>query len=188
MRPMPHGIQHLIRRRLMTTEPPSILETQYRHWPDEAACQRHAEALAARPAVRNSFIVLRGELGAGKTTWVRHLLRALGVQGRIKSPTYALAEPYQVGGLAIHHFDFYRFNDPREWLDAGLRDIFEQPGLKLVEWAERAEGGLPTPDLRITLDTSEGDSPEGPSGDAVDNATRHVRLDALTPRGRELLT
>jgi tRNA threonylcarbamoyladenosine biosynthesis protein TsaE len=185
MRPVPQGIQHLIRRRLMTTEHLHILETQHRQWPDEAACQRHAESMAALPALHNSFIVLRGELGAGKTTWVRHLLRALGVQGRIKSPTYALAEPYQVGSLAIHHFDFYRFNDPREWLDAGLRDIFEQPGLKLVEWAERAEGGLPTPDLCITLDASAGDDTDAPEG--RDHA-RHVRLDALTERGKELLT
>jgi tRNA threonylcarbamoyladenosine biosynthesis protein TsaE len=160
----------------MTIEHVPILETQHHRWPDEDACQRHAAALAQRPAVRDALIVLDGGLGAGKTTWVRHLLRAMGVTGRIKSPTYAVAEPYAVGGLPIHHFDFYRFTDPREWLDAGLRDIFEQPGLKLVEWAEKAAGQLPPADLRITLTVDDAD------------ATRHARVDALTARGLELIT
>ena len=95
--------------------------------------------LAAHPAIANAFIELHGELGAGKTTLVRHLLRALGVQGRIKSPTYAVVEPYELPTLStIWHFDFYRFNDPREWEDAGFRDIFAGPGLKLAEWPEKA--------------------------------------------------
>jgi len=83
---------------------------------------------------------------------VRHLLRALGVQGRIKSPTYAVVEPHDVPGLAIWHFDFYRFNDPREWEDAGLRDLFASPGLKLAEWPEKAAGLLPPADLSLTLE------------------------------------
>lgn len=88
---------------------------------------------------------LRGDLGAGKTTFVRHLLRALGVTGRIKSPTYALVEPYDLpapaGGPTMPpawHADLYRFDDPREWEDAGLRELFASPGLKLVEWPEKA--------------------------------------------------
>ena len=91
-------------------------------------------------------------MGAGKTTLVRHLLRALGVQGRIKSPTYAVVEPYSLPGLDIWHFDFYRFNDPREWEDAGFRDIFASPGLKLAEWPDKAAGVLPLPDLEIRLE------------------------------------
>jgi hypothetical protein len=87
--------------------------------------------------LRNAFIELHGDLGAGKTTLVRHLLRALGVQGRVKSPTYAVVEPHEVPGLAIWHFDFYRFTDPREWEDAGFRDVFASPGLKLAEWPRK---------------------------------------------------
>ena len=93
-------------------------------------------------------------MGAGKTTLVRHLLRALGVQGRVKSPTYAVVEPYSLPGLDIWHFDFYRFNDPREWEDAGFRDIFASPGLKLAEWPDKAAGVLPLPDLEIRLDVN----------------------------------
>ena len=108
-------------------------------WPNEDATHAFAEALAARPGLTNAFIELRGDLGAGKTTFVRHLLGALGVQGRIKSPTYAVVEPYELAsGLNIWHFDFYRFNDPDEWEEAGFRELFASPGLKLAEWATNA--------------------------------------------------
>jgi tRNA threonylcarbamoyladenosine biosynthesis protein TsaE len=127
-------------------------------WRDEAATQSFAEALAARPAIHNAFIELHGDLGAGKTTLVRHLLRALGVQGRIKSPTYAVVEPYELRGLNgaagsfnIWHFDFYRFSDPREWADAGFRDTFASPGLKLAEWPENVAGQLPLADLALHI-------------------------------------
>ncbi len=118
----------------------------------EAETQQFAAALAAQPALRHAFIELQGNLGAGKTTFVRHLLRALGVAGRIKSPTYAVVEPHEVPGLAIWHFDFYRFSDPREWEDAGFRDIFASPGLKLAEWPEKAAALLPPADLVIQLE------------------------------------
>ena len=102
-------------------------------WHSEDDTQAFAARLAAQPALRNSFIELHGDLGAGKTTLVRHLLRALGVQGRIKSPTYAVVEPHETpDGLQAWHFDFYRFSDPREWEDAGFRDVFASPGLKLA--------------------------------------------------------
>jgi tRNA threonylcarbamoyladenosine biosynthesis protein TsaE len=143
-------------------------------WADEAACAAHAGALSRHPALRDAYIELLGPLGAGKTTFVRHLLRGLGVQGRIKSPTYAVMEPYEVGGLPVSHFDFYRFEDPREWNDAGLRDAFAQPGLKLAEWPEHVRDALPVADLRITIEPQEG-------------AFRDITLDALTPRGRQLL-
>ena len=120
-------------------------------WPDESATQDFAAALAAQPALRNAFIELRGDLGVGKTTLVRHLLRALGVPGRIKSPTYAVVEPYELADLAVWHFDFYRFSDPQEWEDAGFRDIFASQGLKLVEWPEKAAGQLPLADLVVRL-------------------------------------
>jgi len=151
-----------------------ILETRRLDWPDEAACAASAAALAAAPGLADALVELRGELGAGKTTFARHLLRALGVAGRIKSPTYALVEPYEAGALAIAHCDLYRLDDPREWADAGLREVFTAPGLKLVEWPERAGGLLPLADLRMELQ-------------ALDEDRRRVNVHALTPRGRRLL-
>ena len=130
----------------------SILETSHQHWPDEAACAASAAALARHTGLANAFIELHGPLGAGKTTFVRHLLQALGVPGRVKSPTYALMESYGVGAMTIWHFDFYRFDDPQEWEDAGFRDVFAEAGLKLVEWPEKAEGLLPQADLRLFIE------------------------------------
>lgn len=145
------------------------------HWRDEEDTARLAQALAATPALRDAFIALHGDLGAGKTTFVRHLLRALGVAGRIKSPTYAVVEPHRGSeGQAIFHFDFYRFSDPREWEDAGFRDIFAAGGLKLAEWPANARGQLPVPDLSITID-------------AMSDDTRHVTLQAHTDSGIALL-
>ncbi|WP_428424258.1 tRNA (adenosine(37)-N6)-threonylcarbamoyltransferase complex ATPase subunit type 1 TsaE [Methylibium sp.] len=153
---------------------PPILETRQEHWTDEAACAARAAALAARPALRDAFIELQGPLGAGKTTFTRHLLRALGVTGRIKSPSYAVVEPYELDSGPAWHFDFYRFGDEREWEDAGFRDIFAGPGLKLVEWAQNAGETLPAPDLRVELTPLECDQ-------------RAVKLIAYTERGLELL-
>jgi tRNA threonylcarbamoyladenosine biosynthesis protein TsaE len=131
---------------------PVILETHTVRWPDEAACAAWAQALAGRPGLRHAVVELQGPLGAGKTTFVRALLRALGVTGRIKSPSYAIVEPYEPPGLPVWHFDFYRFNDPREWEDAGFRELFAAPGLKLVEWPEHARAVLPSPDLRLVIE------------------------------------
>ena len=149
------------------TDVPLRRADAHRRCATEADTQAFATHLAQHPAVGNALIALHGDLGAGKTTLVRHLLRALGVQGRIKSPTYAVVEPHQAPpcpqwpeGLNIWHFDFYRFNDPREWEDAGFRELFAQPGLKLVEWPEKAAGVLPPLDLEITLTTMDDDSRE----------------------------
>ena len=120
-------------------------------WPDEAATQAFAAQLAAHAGLDYAFITLHGDLGAGKTTLTRHLLQALGISGRIKSPTYTIVEAYETAAYPIWHFDFYRFNDPQEWEDAGFRDIFASPGLKLAEWPQKAEGLLPTADLDIAL-------------------------------------
>ncbi len=129
-------------------------------WQDEAATLAFAQALARQPAIGDALIELQGDLGAGKTTFVRHLLGALGVTGRIKSPTYAVVEPYTLplSGMNIWHFDFYRFNDPREWEEAGFRDIFASPGLKLVEWPEKAGAHLPRPDLLLRMEVLADDS------------------------------
>ena len=154
-------------------------------WPDEAATRSFAQALARKPALRGALIELHGDLGAGKTTFVRHLLTSLGVQGRIKSPTYAVVEPYAVDTSGhdsghnpqseIWHFDFYRFNDAQEWEDAGFRDIFASAGLKLVEWPEKAGAQLPLPDLVIAIDM-------------LLDESRGITLTAYTPTGAELLT
>jgi len=133
--------------------------------------------MAQRSALRDLFIALHGDLGAGKTTFVRHLLRALGVQGRIKSPTYAVVEPHTAaGGLPVHHFDFYRFGDPREWDDAGFRDIFAGPGLKLAEWPGNAAGRIPVEDIAIKIEAM-----------SDNDDTRSVTLTAHTAQGRALL-
>lgn len=124
--------------------------------------------------MRRAFIELHGPLGAGKTTFVRHLLHALGVAGRVKSPTYAVMEPYALDGFDAWHFDFYRFDDPQEWEDAGFRDVFAADGLKVAEWPEKAAGLLPPPDLRVAIAIR-------------DDERREVALDAFSERGRELL-
>ena len=143
-------------------------------WRSEDDTAAWAQRLAAQPALANAFITLHGDLGAGKTTLVRHLLRALGVQGRIKSPTYAVVEPHETARLSVWHFDFYRFDDPREWEDAGFRDIFASPGLKLAEWPEKAAALTPPADLAIHIE-------------AMDETERQVTLRAGTATGRSLL-
>jgi len=130
--------------------------------PTEVHTRALALALATQPGIAHAYIELHGPLGAGKTTVVRHLLRALGVSGRIKSPTYAVVEPYELAQreppLNIWHFDFYRFTDPREWEDAGFRDLFASPGLKLAEWPEHAAGMLPMADLVLRLSVVDDDA------------------------------
>ena len=143
-------------------------------WRSEEDTAALAAQLAAQPGLANAFVTLHGELGAGKTTLVRHLLRALGVTGRIKSPTYAVVEPHEAPGLAIWHFDFYRFSDPREWEDAGFRDLFANPGLKLAEWPQNAAALIPPADIAIDIE-------------ALDDTERRVTLQAHTALGRHLL-
>jgi tRNA threonylcarbamoyladenosine biosynthesis protein TsaE len=156
------------------THPP-ILESRSITWTSESDCAAFAESLARHEALADAFIALEGPLGAGKTTFARHLLRSLGATGRIKSPTYALLEPYELPRLKASHLDFYRFNDPREWADAGLREVFAQPGLKLAEWPDKAGALLPVADLRLRIVPH-------------DNGHREVTVHAYTARGVELLT
>ncbi|HEX2541035.1 MAG TPA: tRNA (adenosine(37)-N6)-threonylcarbamoyltransferase complex ATPase subunit type 1 TsaE [Caldimonas sp.] len=155
-------------------------------WPTEAECAASAEAMARQQALGDAFVELHGPLGAGKTTFARHLLHGLGVTGPIKSPTYTLMEPYRAapanGGFDIAHFDFYRFDDAQEWEDAGFRDVFARPGLKLVEWPEKAAGLLPACDLRITIAPRTGLDDDGDGDEG-----RDARFEALSARGRELL-
>src|SRR5690606_39177102 len=129
--------------------------------PDEAATEQLARSLASTTGlsqsgaplrVTNVRIHLRGDLGAGKTAFTRAFLRALGVTGRIKSPSYALLENYKVSNFNLYHLDFYRFNDPEEWVEAGFRDILEEKAVVLIEWPEKAGGLLPCPDLSLHLE------------------------------------
>jgi tRNA threonylcarbamoyladenosine biosynthesis protein TsaE len=176
LRPLPKAIKPSSLIDPVTLIHPPIIRTLA--WPNEASCARFAAAMAAAlidaDASLDACIELQGPLGAGKTTFTRHLLHALGVQGRIKSPTYALMETYAVGLAQIAHFDFYRFNDAREWTDAGLRDAFAAPGLKISEWPHKAAGMLPTADLVFDIEPLAADE-------------RRVTITARTPRGASLL-
>jgi len=118
--------------------------------PDEAATLALGARLAAM-LVPGLVIYLCGDLGSGKTTLVRGLLRALGYEGRVKSPTYTLVELYVISGLNLHHFDFYRFSQPEEYLDAGLDEYFQGGAVCLVEWPEKVGGYLASADLRIAI-------------------------------------
>ncbi len=143
--------------------------------PDEAATlalgARLAEAL--QPGL---YIELVGDLGAGKTTLVRGQLRALGYQGRVKSPTFTLVEHYQVLRFNLYHFDLYRFEDPEEWLDAGFREHFNGDSVCLVEWPQKAAGCLPLADVTLRLDIVD------------QGAGRQATLSPHTPNGKKCLT
>ena len=141
--------------------------------PDEAATLRLGERLA--PGIAPGRVLhLSGELGSGKTTLVRGLLRALGWSGRVKSPTYTLVELYPLSSLNLYHFDFYRFKDRAEWLNSGFRDYFNPDSACIVEWPERAEGLLEPPDLDVTL--------------SFDGAGRSASLRARSPSGQAWLS
>lgn len=123
-------------------------------------------------------IWLSGDLGAGKTTLTRKILGQLGHTGKVKSPTYTLCETYEIAlkgkTFQVNHFDLYRMNHPKEWEEAGFRETFFEPGLCLVEWPEKAEGTLPTPDVMIQLDY-------------VNEHERSFSAEALSPLGLTII-
>ena len=117
---------------------------------DEAGTARIATAIAASLKA-GQIVTLSGDLGAGKTTFVRGLLHGLGHAGKVKSPTYTLVEPYVISRFNIYHFDLYRFADPEEWDAAGFRDYFNPQTICLVEWPEKAGDLIPQADIDVSL-------------------------------------
>lgn len=144
--------------------------------PDESATARLGAALAhaieheeATVAGNGLVVALAGDLGTGKTSIVRAMLRALGVTGAVRSPTFTLVEPYVVSSLDFYHFDFYRLADPEEFASAGFREMFGPRTVCLIEWPEKAVGRLPAADLQIALQ--------------VEDKGRWARLTAATELG-----
>jgi len=136
--------------------------------PDAAATARLGAALA-RGVEPGRVLHLSGDLGTGKTTLVRGLLRALGITGAVKSPTYTWVEPYTLSRLDLYHFDFYRFADRTEWLSAGLREYFRPDAFCIVEWPEKVGSLLPPPDLLIALQ--------------YEGETRRASIESRSPAG-----
>ena len=120
----------------------------------EAATLVLGAALAGAGLSRGA-VYLAGDLGAGKTTLVRGFLRAAGVTGAIRSPTFTLMEEYRVGASMVGHYDLYRLSDPEELEFLGLRDHLAADALLFFEWPERGAGVLPPPDLEIRLEHAE---------------------------------
>ena len=127
-----------------------MAQSQRTYLADEAATLAFGKTLT--DVLEGSPLVfLHGELGAGKTTLVRGILRALGHEGSVKSPTYTLLEPYEVGGRAIYHFDLYRIGASGELDFIGIDELLDADAIKFVEWPERGAGRLPEPDIDIRL-------------------------------------
>ena len=143
-----------------------------RHLVDEAATLEFGAQLAQK-LVPGLTLYLEGDLGAGKTTLVRGVLRGQGYSGRVKSPTYTLVEIYSLPAFELYHFDLYRMHDPREWLDAGFRDVNDGQAVSLIEWPEKAAGWLPPPDVVIRL--------------RINDESREVECEAQSPRGTQYL-
>lgn len=140
--------------------------------PDESSTRDLGRRIGER-CDRSLVLYLKGSLGAGKTTLTRGMLRGLGYDGAVKSPTYTLIEPYQLNGRQCFHLDLYRLADPEELEYIGLRDLLTADALVIVEWPEKGEGYLPRADMEITLE--------------YEGKGRSAQLSALSPHGSVLL-
>ncbi|QVL45504.1 MAG: tRNA (adenosine(37)-N6)-threonylcarbamoyltransferase complex ATPase subunit type 1 TsaE [Methylophilaceae bacterium] len=126
--------------------------TEYftRELADEAATLQAGRDFAKQLSA-GMTVYLHGDLGAGKTTFVRGVLQGLGHEGKVKSPTYTLVEPYEFGDLQVYHFDLYRFVDEYEWDAAGFSEYFNEMSICMVEWPEKAGTLLPKPSVDVAL-------------------------------------
>jgi tRNA threonylcarbamoyladenosine biosynthesis protein TsaE len=140
---------------------------------DEAATLACAARFAniLRPDLN---VYLHGDLGAGKTTFVRGVLHGLRHIGKVKSPTYTLVEPYNFADFNIYHFDLYRFTDEEEWDAAGFREYFNSRSICMIEWPEKAEHVLPKPDIDIRL--------------SLYNSGRQIQFSANSDLGKQCLS
>ncbi len=120
---------------------------------DEEATIAAGRALAAD--LSGELIFLHGDLGAGKTTLVRGILRSFGHAGAVKSPTYTIVEPYELSDRVVYHFDLYRINDPEELNYSGLDELLDSNALRIVEWPQKGAGALPEPDIEVYLNFAE---------------------------------
>jgi tRNA threonylcarbamoyladenosine biosynthesis protein TsaE len=142
----------------------------------------------AQSAENGLLITLSGDLGAGKTTFTQGFMKSLGVEGRVRSPTFTLVETYNVASALPHsqaatanHFDCYRFSGPEEWFEAGFDELIANAAVSLVEWPEKADHCLPPPDIALTLDVVSF-PPDSPEPDQ-----RRLRANAATARGQQWL-
>ncbi|MBV2090157.1 MAG: tRNA (adenosine(37)-N6)-threonylcarbamoyltransferase complex ATPase subunit type 1 TsaE [Candidatus Thiodiazotropha sp. (ex Ctena orbiculata)] len=127
-------------------------------------------ALNCRPPC---IVYLVGDLGAGKTTLTRGFLRGVGYQGRVKSPTYTLLEPYELGSISCYHFDLYRLADAEELAYLGIQDLLTDDAVMLIEWPEKGQGGLPAADLLVKIEH--------------DGLSRQVTIEGVSDRGSEII-
>lgn len=150
---------------------------------NETDTARMAQAIA-QAVVAGDMVFLEGDLGAGKTTFTRYFAQALGVTGRVKSPTYALVESYDLSTHEtdirhFHHFDLYRLAEPREWFSAGFDEYLRADSVVFIEWAEKAMGALPAPTLILKLSHVSEWSGDDEGADSARNLTLSVSGEAV---------